>query len=316
MAYAIIQDSGSGNIDKKEIAAPCKGIFTISGYVYVDESNFGQKDPGEGGIGNVTVHILKNNDNNFEMAEKTSADGSYSFSVVTGNTSTDFTIEVRNTTDDETDFNELLFNSYSPTTNPPMLSVTVNKKDVTGKNLGFRPETQKIINDFEVGEIKLRTEKPDFWANEFKFADKGRKTLFTKSELLSFLNLIDNMGLTYNFDFGISDDDRIANAQKILTTKRNSSDFQLLEAELLAVGLNVASGNGAVDENDIVLEGFNNLIITTGAAAAATAAGNVATQVSGSTASSATFSTSSSSSDSDSLLLLSAFNGSGGGVGN
>jgi hypothetical protein len=305
MVDATIQASGSGDIDTKEIPGACKGIYTISGVIYVDENGNQTKDTGEDGIENVSVHLVGNNS---ELSvNKTSANGSYSFSVYSGSSSNDFSVELR------PESNPLLFESFSPTKNPPVLDVTVDNGDVTGKNLGFKAETEKIIEEFETQIIKLRTENPSFWADEYKFSDKGKQTLFTKTELSGFLVEIENLGLTYSFQFG---EDKISSAQEILTVRNKSTDYEILLAELLAAKLNVVSGNGAVNEYGDPIDEFNSLILKTGSAAAVSSNPNLSNSL---LMNSITYETSTSTIMSSitfgSADLLTSFNGSGGGLG-
>lgn len=307
MIDATIQSSGSGDIETKQIPGACKGIYTISGLVYVDENGNQTKDQGEDGIENVSVHLVDGA--NDVSLNKTAANGSYSFTVYTGNASKDFSVELR------PESNPILFENFSPTTNPPEINVTVNNADRTGINFGFKAETQKIINDFEQDVIRLRTEDPDFWADELKFSEKGKRTTFTATELLGFLTEIENLGLTYSFQFG---ENKLAAAQAILTVRNKSTDFEILLAELLAAKLNVVSGNGAVDENGVPIDEFNTLILKTGAAAAVSSNPNSSSSLLMNSLT--TYGVNVSSIrllESDSGQLLTSFNrsGSGGGVG-
>jgi hypothetical protein len=308
MVDATIQASGSGDIVTKLIPGPCKGIYSISGVAYVDENGNQIVDAGEGGIEDVTVHIVK--DGTDIASENTSSDGSYLFNVYTGDVATDFKIQVRS----ESNSNTFLFDDFTPT-NPTEVTLTVNNEDIAGLNFGFKAETEKIIEEFENEIIKLRTDKPAFWADEFKFSDKGKSTVFTKAQLLGYLNVIDGMDLKYKFDFGSGDDERIKTAQDILTVKRNSTDLELLLAELLAAKLNVGSGNGAVDDNGDPINEFNNLILKTGAAAAVALDPDFSSSslLNGITNETITFTSSITTRNSNDLL--SAFNGGGGGVG-
>lgn len=302
MVDATIQGSGSGSVETKEIPGVCKGIYTISGVIYVDENGNQTKDLGEDGIENASVHLVEGS--NEVSVNKTSANGSYSFSVYTGSSSKDFSVEL------QPESNPVLFESFSPTTNPPEINVTVNNSDVSGVNFGFKAETQKIINDFEQEIIKLRTEEPGFWSDELKFSDKGKPTIFTKTELLGFLVEIENLGLSYSFQFGT---DKVASAQQILTIRNKSTDYEILLAELLAAKLNVVSGNGAVNENGDPIDEFNTLILKTGAAAAVSSNPNLNNSL---LMKSITYEAALSTSallESDSSLLLSSFNRSGGG---
>ena len=311
MVDASIQSSGSGDLETKLIPGPCKGIYSISGFVYVDEDGNGTRESREGGIENVTVQLVVNDD---VAMKTTSANGSFSFDVYSGGSPTDFTLSVPMETDDPNDFNEFLYDTYSATEGEDGITGSISDTDVMGNHFGFKPETGKIAKDFEDEVIELRTEKPKFWEDEIKFADKGRKTLFTKTELLGFLNKIDALDLTYKFDFGTAEKDRLDSAEKILSVKRNSTELEKFLSELLAAKLNVVSGNGAVDENGDPLNDFNTLILKTGAAAAVTLTGdNNALLMSNATFETTTFTTTSSLSSSDNLLT--SFNGSGGGIG-
>ncbi len=310
MVDAIIQGTGSGDIETEPIPGPCKGIYTISGFIYVDENGNGTKDAGEGGIGNVLVHLLDDNSSEFTDPDTSSSNGSYAFNVFTGSTSTDFNIDVSYDLLSD-DFSE----NFSPTTDLP-LTVTVNNADVSNQNVGFKPETEKIIQKFEAGdEIVLKTEKPKFWADEYKFSEKGKKTVFSTDELLEFLDAIDNLeDLAYSFQFGTNDSDRISNAEKILSVRGNSTDLEILLSEFLAALLNVVSGHGAFDENGNVLEDFNTLILKIGAAAAVTESGNNnSLMMNSTTLETTTFTGTAYSTSGD---LLTSFNGGGGGVGN
>lgn len=310
MVDASIQGSGSDDLETKMIPGPCKGIYSISGFVYVDEDGNGTRESREGGIDNVTVQLVVNNDT---ATETTSSNGSYKFDVYSGGYSTDFTLTILQETDNATDFNEFLFGTYTATEGVDGITGSISDTDVTGNHFGFKPNTGKIVQDFEDEVIKLRTETPGFWVDEAKFADKGKKTIFTSSELIGFLTEIENLDLTYTFQFG---DDKLSSAEKILTIRKKSTDLEKLLAELLAAKLNVVSGNGAVDNEGEPLKDFNTLILKTGAAAAVTLTGNnTAVLMSNSTFESITFSNTSSSTI-DSGNLLTSFNGGGGGIGN
>jgi len=307
MIDATIQGSGSGDIETKPIPGPCKGVYTISGFIYVDENGNEIKDAGEGGIGNVTVHIAKSD--NTLANKKTSANGSFSFDVYTGDIKTDFSLEVRQSS------NSFLFDNFSPTTDQSLLNVTISNEDKSDKNLGFQAQTGKIIQEFDDGIIKLQTEKPKFWADEFKFADKGRRTVFNKDDLTGFLQKIDDVYRDlYDFEFGSVNNDRLKKAQDILTVRGNSTEIEQFRAELLAAMLNVASGNGAVDDSGNPLVEFNDLIIKTGIAALISLENEASSaQIMNSTTyETTTFEVTASLSSGD---LITSFNGGGGSIG-
>jgi hypothetical protein len=304
MVDATIQDSGTGNIVTKKVPGACKGIYTLSGIIYVDENGNQTKDLGEDGIDDVTVYLLEGN--NEVSVNESSADGSYSFSVYTGSASKDFSVKLKPESD------PVLFENFSPTTNPPEINFTVDNGNVSGLNLGFKAETQKIISDFEQEIIKLRTEDPEFWADELKFSDKGKQSIFTRTRLLGFLVEIENLGLTYSFQFGT---DKIAKAQEILTIRNKSTEYEILLAELLAAKLNVVSGNGAVDENGVPIDEFNILILKSGSAAAVSSNPIIGNSLLMNSATTEAAAVTNLSFESDTSLLLSSFNRSGGGGG-
>jgi len=317
MVNATIQGTGSGDIQTELIPGPCKGVYSISGIVYVDENGNGERNSGEGGIGNITVQLDVNDK---VTTQKTSSNGTYTFIIYIGGEEAGFTLSIPALTDDTTDFNDFLNNTYTPTEGEGGISDNITNPNLSGKDFGFEPKTDEIIKKFEDGnEIILKTEVPSFWANEIKFADKGRRTVFSKSKLISFLKEIDMLDLTYKFDFGVEDDERLKKAEEILTLKRRSTELEVLRANLLAAKLNVVSENGAFDENGKVLTDFNLVILKTGAAAAVTLdpppTSGFSLMMNSTTYETYTFTTTSSSIKSSGDLLLS-FNGGGGGIGN
>ncbi|MFO7798779.1 MAG: SdrD B-like domain-containing protein [Rhodohalobacter sp.] len=316
MVDATIQASGSGDIETEPIPGPCKGVYTISGFIYVDENGDGNEDPGEGGIDNVELDLTETSpvsNNPITGSVLTSSDGSYTFNVYTGDSAVDFSIDI------DPASNQYLFDgsfkTLTETTLP--LTVTVSGADVTTESVGFVPNTQKLTSDFDQLVIKLKTESPSFWQEEFKFSTKGKGTFFPKDSLVVFLQRIDELDLTYKFDFGVSESERLSNAENILTIKKNSTDLEVLLAELLAAKLNVVSGNGAVDDFGETIGQFNTLILKTGAAAAVALDPPTTSSLmmNSTTSETTTFSTTSSSTIDDSGVLLRSFNGSGGSIG-
>ncbi|MGK7371158.1 MAG: hypothetical protein ACNS64_13190, partial [Candidatus Halalkalibacterium sp. M3_1C_030] len=163
--------SESGNLTGiAEIPGPCKGIYTISGTVFVDGNSNSIKSSSESGIQNVTVHLVTGE--GLEFSQKTASNGTYSYQVFTGSSSTDFNIEVRRSTADESDFNQSLFDGYTATTSASK-TVTVNGADSNGTDFGFSPQTEKLILQFEEGTILLNTEEPKFWIQQLRFAQKN-----------------------------------------------------------------------------------------------------------------------------------------------
>ena len=316
MINATIQGSGSGDTETKLIPGPCKGITTIniSGAVYVDENADSTRNSGEGGIDNVTVYLEN-------LSTTTNSKGKYEFNDVLAIKGYVLTLEVPE------DPKSSLFENFTLTQGADGQPVTVGNNDVEDINFGFKPDTDGIITKFNADPedpdgIKLQTEKPRFWAREYKFAERGPPTtLFEKTELLGFLDAIDELDLTYKFDFGTGGDNRIKKAEQILTIRGNSTELDELRAELLAAALNVVSGGGAVEQacnvlvkNECVqLDDFNILILKVGAAAVVAQSNNGSSLMMKSTTE--VISTDSITSLSLSGDLITSFNGGGGGIG-
>ncbi len=328
MTDATIQSSGTGTDVTKQIPGPCKGIYSISGFVYVDEDGNQTRSAGEAGIGNVTIYV-SDNEGNSTGSVVTAADGSYTFEVFTGGDDKTFKLEVPSETPENADDNnELLAFTYIVSEGLGGLNVVIGNANVHNKNFGFTPDTQGIIDKFEnpgtEGAILLNTKEPEYWRNELFFSTRGRQTDFTQTQLLHILTEIEQLDLTFTFNFGSN---KISEAIDLLTIKLNgrnpSSPLDILKSELLAAKLNVVSGNGAVGTPDFDADEFNLLILKTGAAAAAAETGG--TELNGllknsyifeSTSTDSTYLNSDGKSTSN---LLTSFNRSGtggGGIGN
>ncbi|MFO8030113.1 MAG: SdrD B-like domain-containing protein [Cyclonatronaceae bacterium] len=329
MIDATIQGSGADDIETKAIPGPCKGIYTMSGFVYVDENGDGSRSAGEAGIGNVTVRVTDLQSNS-SGSEVTSSDGSYTFSVYTGGDERSFKLVVPAETPENTaDINELLFSTYNASEGAGGVTVVMESQNVGGRNFGFVPDTGGMIEKFEnpdaEGAIILNTKPPEYWEDELFFSTRGRKTDFTKDELLGLLAEIEQLDLTFAFNFG---SDKIAAATDILSVKlkggNQSSALEILKSELLAAKLNVVSGNGAVDgPPGFNADEFNLLILKTGAASVVAMSGSDSgeSQMMNSTSYKTTSEINAytlSSDDDSTSLLLTSFNRSGtggGGVG-
>lgn len=243
----------SGNdTDTQEVPGPCKGVYTISGSVYVDGDVDQQKGINESGIQNVSVFLVDIDGN--EVSRKTTSSGSYLFTVATGNSSTNFTVEVRPTTSEISDFNEQLFDTYTATTNPPSKRVTVNNTDVRDTNFGFVPQTQKLIQQFEDGTILLKTEEPKFWIKQLRFArNNNANGVVPKDSIVTYLIEIEQLLLETPFQFGTN---KIDAALDILT-KPIKTDLESLLVQLLTAELNIVSGRGSDSEDfDLALAAF------------------------------------------------------------
>jgi hypothetical protein len=241
----------------------CEGFYTISGSVYIDGNEDQIKNATESGAQNVTVSITDPHGNT--IRQTTSSTGEFSFNVYTGEAETEYTIEVEDMTENPDDFNEGLFTSYIPTT-PIVLTVTIDSENITGINVGFAPQVEKMIQQFEEGTIALNTESSKFWRKQMLLArnsvrkpgrgNTGRdiSAMDISSELLmSYLIEIENLLLPEPFQFG---EKKFQAAFDILNLPENSVSNRLL-IELLTAELNVVSGRGSGNPDfDLALLGF------------------------------------------------------------
>ncbi len=298
--------SQSGNVAATaEIPGPCKGIYTISGTVFVDGNGNGVKELSESGIRNVTVHLA--NTEGLEFSQKTSSGGLYEFSVFTGSNAVNFDVTVRATTDDTTDFNEQLFDSYS-STNRTEEMVTVNQADQSGIDFGFLPQTEKLIQQFEDGTIALNTEEPKFWIQQLRFAQKNNSNAeIPADDLYGYLEVIEELLLTEPFQFNGNKFDDALN----ILTRPIKTDLEALLVQLLTAELNVVSGRGSNSlDFDLALLAYGE------SAANELLTGSITLQKSiSATTTEVTASLSTSTSDAESLLTSFNSSGGGGGVG-
>lgn len=244
------QNGGFIPCEKPE-SGECDGFYTVSGTVYVDGNTNQQKEAGESGIQNVTVHLL--DESGSEIASKTTASGEFSFNVFTGNEESYYTLKLSEITDDATDFNEQLFDSYSPTTNPPEQNLTLTSEDVSNINFGFAPQIEEIIQKFEDQTIMVNTQNTHYWKTRL-FVAKLADALLNRggsgidfppvnnsvNELRDYLEEIENLLLDEPFQFG---ENKFATAYHILN--RPDTELEKFLAELLTAQLNVVSGRGS-----------------------------------------------------------------------
>lgn len=245
----------------------CEGFYTISGSVFVDTNEDELKNAAESGAQNVTVSITDSHGNT--IGQTTSSTGEFSFDVYTGDAETEYTIEVWEMTDDPDDFNEGLFNNYTPTT-PIVLNITIDSENISGINFGFAPQIEKMIQQFEEGTITLETESSKFWRKQMLLArnsvrvpgrgNTGRdiNAMEISSEILfGYLIEIENLLLPEPFQFGSK---KFQAAFDILNLPENSISNRLL-IELLTAELNVVSGRGSGNlDFDLALLGIGESV--------------------------------------------------------
>jgi len=303
MIDVTIQGSGSGSDVTKQIAGPCKGVYEISGSIFIDSNGDGVKQTSESGIGGVNV-TLSMNDTAEEIGQVlTAEDGTYSFLVLPGN----FSISVPDNL-----FNE----SYNLFTTSP-LPVNVDSSDVSGMNFGYTIDSGKFVKNIEDGEIQLNTEQTRYWVRQVRHAGK-RNSEFSVDEMEDLLTTIEGFYLEQPFQFGT---DKLNTALDILTRPLRTELDELLQ-QLLTAQLNVFSNRGAYsikNNGEVVLnEGFNRAVLIYGEAIACAEMGTCPEPEEQGSLQSVTMTSSytlSSTRLSDGTTVLSAFNGGGGSIG-
>lgn len=225
-------------------ADQCEGYVSISGTVYVDGNSNQVKNSNESGIQNTTVSLT--NEEGVTIHKKTAQNGFYSFIVFTGDEEKTFSLTITSETDDPTDFNEGLFESYLATTPVSGVSVTTDTENVPGINFGFEPKVEEMIEAFNSGTIETNTKPRKFWVKQLLLGVVSEligipiDTEVPKDLLLEHLGDIENLLLEEPFQFG---DNKLYSA--LLTVFNPNTELESLLAELLVAELNVVSGRGS-----------------------------------------------------------------------
>jgi hypothetical protein len=221
------------------LVGPCGGYF-VAGTVFTDADSNSVQTVEEAGIPDVTVDIL-DSDGGVE-SQQTDTAGNYSFWVIDGY----YTVRILFSTPDD-DFNEELAESFIPTTDTSM-SVTV-PPDATDVDFGFRPNTKKILDDFDAGELTTTGEPVRFWKKQLRAAIQGRETADGPPEIiLGYLTQIEGLFLDDPYQF--TDQSELEEALAILSDNSKAEVVQLQKV-LLAAELNFVSGRTL---NDLELQ--------------------------------------------------------------
>lgn len=270
-----------------QIIGPCKGVYTLSGSIYIDANKDEDKQKSESGISSISVDLYNSKDDKIGSVP-TSSDGSFSFMVTEG----DYRIKV---TDD------LLENDHYTAVGSSFIDVNEVTKDVSGLNFGFQANTQKVIEDLETT-ILLDTEPTKYWVQQLRHAGK-KNSDYSEEVILGFLTRIEEMLLNEPFQFG---SDKQAGALDILTRPIKTDLDEYLQ-QLLTAELNVVSGRGAKLSSGEPDLAFNQALLIYGEAVACRELGKcpgeektLSSQVQTKTV------------NSDDTQLFSSFNGTGG----
>jgi hypothetical protein len=240
----------------QSVTGPCEGSFEVSGYVFTDGDQDGNKGTNDLGIANVTVKLT---DGESTQTAKTDSDGHYLFLATTGT----YTVSVDSLTADNTDYNEALYADWNQT-NAQSRSVTVGPAS-TANDFGWEPDIDHIIAEVDAGHITTNGHSYKWWRTVFMRAIKGTNNqAYTADQLLGFLHTIEGYALLdeYNFTpgnelqeaydilnnhaFGDDDGSSIMLSTKIEDQGRHD-EYAFVLRELLTFELNHVTGRGFSD---------------------------------------------------------------------
>lgn len=238
------------------VAGPCGGLATVSGAVFVDADEDGLRDPGgEGGLPNVLVRAFVDGE---PVAEAlTDGGGAYALALAAGT----YTVRVDTAGVDPEAFNDELGRWWAPTA---ALERTVTvPPDAAAVDFGFRLLTQDVVDDVVEGEIESLGVPVKFWIDEFTSAismvpppegvDRDvlpfLAPIYSPEELVAFLLEVEALALPEPYQF--TDGEEIVEALALLSVDAGEP-VDLLTRELLATELNVVSGRGLVDDEELL----------------------------------------------------------------
>ena len=223
------------------LPGPCQG-WRVTGTVYIDQdssrSRNGSNEPGI--LANVTVALV-DAAGNIETA-LTDAGGNYSFPLHLEGT---YTVRVDAATP-ASDFNETLTQSFNAT-GPTSVNVTLGP-DAT-VNFGFKPQTRKLIADFNNGILSSTGLPASFWIKALRSATRGDTYGgYDANSLRALLAQIEGSFLPVPYQF--TDGNELQEALAIIAgNPRTSRD--VLYQTLLVSELNDAAGKGIVGQADL-----------------------------------------------------------------
>lgn len=278
------------NIESSKILGPCKGVYTLSGSIFIDADEDGIKDASESGIPSIPVDLFNSSGEKITTG-LTTGNGLYSFKVLEG----DYQIAVGD--------DLLNDDNYTAVGNTSVVLENVSE-DLSGADLdfGYKVNSTKITQDLENTVILVNTEPTKFWVQQIRNAGK-KNAVYSQEQIRGFLITIESLLLTDPFQFGT---DKENNALNILT-RPIKSDLDLYLQQLLTAELNVVSGRGALKPDGSLNDNFNSALLIYGEAVGCREIGKCSDQ----TAKAATTSETKAISTDDSRMLT-AFNGSGG----
>ena len=248
------------------VPGPCQG-FHIAGNVYVDSDSSRSRSSNEPSIlPNVTVTLVDGSGN--VETQITDASGHYSFFKIDGT----YTVRVDAATS-ASDFNETLAQSFNAT-GPTSVSVTGGPDQTV--NFGYKPQTRKLINDFQNGILSSTGLPSSFWIKALRAAARGDSYGgYDANSLRALLVQIEGSFLPVPYQF--TDGSELQEALAILTGPAKTSRDDLYQT-LLVSELNDAAGKGIAgqsDLQDVLLSWAESLLAAGSSAAIATTDGRV-----------------------------------------
>lgn len=281
--------------NKGEVLGPCKGIYKITGSIYIDSNGDDVKQTSEAGLGGFDVELRDKIRSQVVATTKTDGFGLFTFYVLPG----EYSINV---------VENLVSANYLPNGNRTSENLGFVEEDKTGLDFGYSIDGPGMIQKIESGIYNLDTKDAKFWAQELRAQGKGGRAFYNRNQLLGFLNEIEKLYLVEPFQFG---NDKFATALNIIT-RPIKGEIDLFLQQLLAAELNIVSGRGAKKADGSPDNEFNTALIRFAEPLACAALGNCSlSPAPGSRVKTNQYINALTSLD-DGTQVLSSFNGSGG----
>jgi hypothetical protein len=242
-----------GNVGVAVLPGPCQGFY-IRGKVFVDPNADGVRNAtNEPGIlAGVTVSLVSGLQVETQV---TDSQGNYSFLKLPGT----YTVRVDASTP-ASDFNERLASSFGATT--ATSTVVTTGPDLNSVDFGYKPNSKKIVSDFDNGVLSSNGVPAGFWIKAFKAAIKGDSFGgFNATSLRALLGQIE--GYLFPTPYQFNDGTDLQEALAILSGNPGDS-FGDLYQQLFVAELNDAAGKGIVADpafQDVLLSWAESLIV-------------------------------------------------------
>jgi hypothetical protein len=162
-------------IQTKSIQGPCSGVYSISGSIFIDANENGEKNAEETGIAFIDVKLMDNDNNSGEEigTVQTLTNGLYSFPVLKGN----YSVEVGD---------DLLEDENYTAVGKTSRNVGLVTGDVSNIDFGYRLNSDEVIEKLENNKIELDTEPTKFWIQVIRQTGPN-KNLYSPADIRGFL---------------------------------------------------------------------------------------------------------------------------------